>query len=127
MRTIVHTEKAPAAIGPYSQAVKAGNFLFISGQLGVNMSSGEIPYDCTASQTRNALNNLESIAQAAGTSLKNAVKVTVYLTDMGDFAKMNEVYAGFFPENPPARVCVAVKELPKGVSVEIDAICLCED
>ncbi|HHW71930.1 MAG TPA: RidA family protein [Firmicutes bacterium] len=127
MRTIVHTEKAPAAIGPYSQAVKAGNFLFISGQLGVDMSSGEIPYDCTASQTRNALNNLESIAQAAGTSLKNAVKVTVYLTDMGDFAKMNEVYAGFFPENPPARVCVAVKELPKGVSVEIDAICLCED
>ncbi len=127
MRTIVHTQKAPAAIGPYSQAVKAGNFLFISGQLGVDMSSGEIPYDCTASQTRNALNNLESIAQAAGTSLKNAVKVTVYLTDMGDFAKMNEVYAGFFPENPPARVCVAVKELPKGVSVEIDAICLCED
>jgi len=127
MRTIVHTEKAPAAIGPYSQAVKAGNFLFISGQLGVDMSSGEIPYDCTASQTINALNNLESIAQAAGTSLKNAVKVTVYLTDMGDFAKMNEVYAGFFPENPPARVCVAVKELPKGVSVEIDAICLCED
>lgn len=127
MRTIVHTEKAPAAIGPYSQAVKAGNFLFISGQLGVDMPSGEIPYDCTASQTRNALNNLESIAQAAGTSLKNAVKVTVYLTDMGDFAKMNEVYAGFFPENPPARVCVAVKELPKGVSVEIDAICLCED
>ena len=127
MRTIVHTEKAPAAVGPYSQAVKAGNFLFISGQLGVDMSSGEIPYDCTASQTRNALNNLESIAQAAGTSLKNAVKVTVYLTDMGDFAKMNEVYAGFFPENPPARVCVAVKELPKGVSVEIDAICLCED
>lgn len=127
MRTIVHTEKAPAAIGPYSQAVKAGNFLFISGQLGVDMSSGEIPYDCTASQTRNALNNLESIAQAAGTSLKNAVRVTVYLTDMGDFAKMNEVYAGFFPENPPARVCVAVKELPKGVSVEIDAICLCED
>lgn len=93
----------------------------------MDMSSGEIPYDCTASQTRNALNNLESIAQAAGTSLKNAVKVTVYLTDMGDFAKMNEVYAGFFPENPPARVCVAVKELPKGVSVEIDAICLCED
>lgn len=127
MRKVVHTEKAPAAIGPYSQAIKAGNLLFISGQLGVDMASGEIPYDCVATQTKNALTNLESIAQAAGTSLQKAVKVTVYLTDMADFATMNEVYGGLFPENPPARVCVAVSGLPKGVTVEIDAICLCEN
>lgn len=127
MRTIVHTEKAPAAIGPYNQAIKTGNLLFISGQLGVDMATGQIPYDSVAEQTKNCLTNLESIAQAAGTSLKNAVKVTVYLTNMDDFATMNEVYAGFFPENPPARVCVAVSALPKGVSVEIDAICVCEN
>lgn len=127
MRTIVHTEKAPAAIGPYNQAIKTGNLLFISGQLGVDMATGQIPYDSVAEQTKNCLTNLENIAQAAGTSLKNAVKVTVYLTNMDDFATMNEVYAGFFPENPPARVCVAVSALPKGVSVEIDAICVCEN
>src|SRR5690606_9701876 len=127
MRKVVHTEKAPAAIGPYSQGIKAGNLLFISGQLGLDMATGEIPYDCVASQTRNCLTNLENIAQAAGTSLANAVKITVYLTNMDDFATMNEVYASFFPENPPARVCVAVSGLPKGVAVEIDAICLCAD
>jgi len=127
MRRIVHTDQAPAAIGPYSQAIKAGNLLFISGQLGVDLATGEIAYDCVATQTKQALTNLENIARAAGTSLANAVKVTVYLTDMGDFAKMNEVYAGFFPENPPARVCVAVSALPKGVTVEIDAICVCNE
>jgi 2-iminobutanoate/2-iminopropanoate deaminase len=127
LRTIVHTEKAPAAVGPYSQGVKAGGFLFISGQLGVDMSTGEIAYDCVVTQTKQVLTNLESIAQAGGTSLAKAVKITVYLTNMGDFQKMNEVYATFFPENPPARVCVEVGALPKGVAVEMDAICLCED
>lgn len=127
MRTIVHTEKAPAAVGPYSQGVKAGNLLFISGQLGVDMATGEIAYDCVETQTKQVLTNLENIAQAAGTSLANAVKICVYLTDMGDFEKMNGVYAAFFPENPPARVCVEVSALPKGVTVEMDAICVCPD
>jgi len=127
MRQVVHTDKAPAAIGPYSQAIRAGNLLFISGQLGVDLSTGTIPYDSVAEQTKHALTNLANIAQAAGTSLANAVKVTVYLTNMDDFAAMNQVYAEFFPENPPARACVAVSALPKGVAVEIEAICLRED
>ncbi|NMB02857.1 MAG: RidA family protein [Firmicutes bacterium] len=127
MRKIVHTEKAPAAVGPYSQGVKTGNLLFISGQLGVDMTTGEIAYDCVETQTKQVLTNLESIAQAGGTSLANAVKVTVYLTNMVDFEKMNAVYATFFPENPPARVCVEVGALPKGVNVEMDAICVCDN
>lgn len=127
MRKIVHTENAPAAVGPYSQGVKTGNLLFISGQLGVDMSTGEIAYDCVETQSKQVLNNMESIAQAGGTSLANAVKVTVYLTNMGDFEKMNTVYATFFPENPPARVCVEVGALPKGVTVEMDAICVCDN
>lgn len=127
MRKIVHTENAPAAVGPYSQGVKAGNLLFISGQLGVDMSTGEIAYDCVETQSKQVLTNMESIAQAGGTSLVNAVKVTVYLTNMGDFEKMNTVYASFFPENPPARVCVEVGALPKGVTVEMDAICVCDN
>mgnify|MGYP000959970952 FL=1 len=127
MRKIIHTENAPAAVGPYSQGVKSGNLLFISGQLGVDMSTGEIAYDCVETQSKQVLKNMESIAQAGGTSLANAVKVTVYLTDMGDFEKMNSVYATFFPENPPARVCVEVGALPKGVTVEMDAICVCNN
>lgn len=127
MRKIVHTENAPAAVGPYSQGVKTGNLLFISGQLGVDMSTGEIAYDCVETQSKQVLNNMESIAQAGGTSLANAVKVTVYLTNMDDFEKMNTVYATFFPENPPARVCVEVGALPKGVTVEMDAICVCDN
>lgn len=90
------------------------------------MASGEIPYDCVATQTKNALTNLESIAQAAGTSLQKAVKVTVYLTDMADFATMNEVYGGFFPENPGQGVRRG-ERAAQGVTVEIDAICLCEN
>ena len=90
------------------------------------MSTGEIAYVLCGNPDQQ-LTNLESIAQAGGTSLAKAVKITVYLTNMGDFQKMNEVYATFFPENPPARVCVEVGALPKGVAVEMDAICLCED
>jgi len=127
MRKIVHTEKAPAAVGPYNQGIRAGNLLFISGQLGVDMSTGEIAFGDVESQARQVLNNLEAIARAGGSSLANALKVSVYLTDMGDFEKMNAVYATFFPENPPARVCVEVGALPKGVQVEMDVICLCQD
>ncbi|HBN94846.1 MAG TPA: hypothetical protein DDZ66_00980 [Firmicutes bacterium] len=127
MRKIVHSEKAPAAVGPYNQGIRAGNLLFISGQLGLNMETGEIAYGDVEAQARQVLNNLETIAQAGGSSLANALKVSVYLTDMGDFDKMNAVYASFFPENPPARVCVEVSALPKGVEVEMDVICLCND
>ncbi len=127
MRKIVHTEKAPASVGPYSQGVRAGNLLFISGQLGVNMATGEIAYGDVEEQTRQVLTNLQTIAEAGGSSLAKALKVSVYLTDMEDFAKMNAVYATFFPENPPARVCVEVNALPKGVEVEMDVICLCDE
>lgn len=127
MRKIVHTEGTPAAVGPYSQGTRAGNLLFISGQLGVDMSTGEIAYGDVETQSRQVLNNLEAIARAGGSSLANALKISVYLTDMGDFAAMNAVYASFFPERPPARVCVEVGALPKGVQVEMDAICLCQD
>lgn len=127
MRKVVHDDKAPAAVGPYSQGIRAGNLLFISGQLGLDTATGKIAYGDVEAQARQVLNNLETIAQAGGSSLANALKVTVYLTDMGDFDKMNAVYAGFFPENPPARVCVEVSALPKGVEVEMDVICLCND
>ncbi|HHT67906.1 MAG TPA: RidA family protein [Limnochordia bacterium] len=127
MRKIVHSDNAPAAVGPYSQGIRAGNLLFISGQLGLDMKTGEIAYGDVEAQTRQVLTNLETIAKAGGSSLANALKVSVYLTDMEDFAKMNAIYATFFPENPPARVCVEVSALPKGVQVEMDVICLCND
>lgn len=126
MLQIVHTEKAPAAVGPYSQAIKAGNFLFISGQLGLDMETGKIAYDSVEDQVTQVLKNLAAIAQQGGSSLDRAVKVTVYLTDLNDFDKMNSIYGSFFKENPPARVCVEVGALPKGVSVEMDAICVCD-
>jgi 2-iminobutanoate/2-iminopropanoate deaminase len=127
MRKIVHSDNAPAAVGPYNQGIRAGNLLFISGQLGLDMKNGEIPYGDVEAQARNVLNNLETIAQAGGSSLANALKVSVYLTNMADFEKMNAVYASFFPENPPARVCVEVSALPKGVEVEMYVICLCNE
>lgn len=122
MRQIIHTTKAPAAVGPYSQGVRAGNFLFVSGQLGVDMATGEIAYDCVETQAKHVLKNLQTIAEAGGSSLEQALKVTVYLTSMDDFERVNAIYAGFFPENPPARVCIEVTRLPKGVHVEMDLI-----
>lgn len=127
MRKIVHTEQAPAAVGPYSQGIKAGNLLFISGQLGVDMETGEIDHGSVENQAKAALQNMQKIAEAGGSSLDQAVKVTVYLTDMNDFDLVNKVYSGFFKSNPPARVCVEVSCLPKNVKVEMDAICLCAE
>ncbi|NLJ73857.1 MAG: RidA family protein [Firmicutes bacterium] len=125
MGEVIHTVSAPAAVGPYSQGIKAGNLVFISGQLGMNTKTGEIRYDCVESQTRQVLENLQAIAQAGGSSLEQAVKVTVYLTNMDYFELVNKIYAEYFSENPPARVCVEVNRLPKGVLVEMDAICVC--
>ena len=124
-RVSVSTESAPAAIGPYSQGMRAGDLLFCSGQVPLEPSSGELVKEDIEGQTRQCLENLSAVAEAAGGSLANAVRCTVYLTDMGDFARVNEVYAEFFGgDDPPARVAVAVAGLPKGADVEIDAIVL---
>ena len=121
-RNSVSTEKAPGAVGPYSQAIKSGGFVFISGQLPIDMTTGEFA-DSIIEQTRCCLHNLEAIANEAGTSLKNAVKMTVFLTDMNDFAEMNSAYAGFFSDPPPARSTIAVVGLPKNSPIEMEAIC----
>ena len=122
LRTPVHTDDAPEAIGPYSQAVRTGSLLFCSGQIPLEPSSGEIVKEDVAGQARRCLQNLSAVCEAAGTSLSQAVRCTVYLADMGDFARVNEVYAEFFEEDPPARVAIAAAGLPKGADVEIDAI-----
>ena len=122
-RTAVSTESAPAAIGPYSQGMKVGDLLFCSGQIPLDPSSGELVKADIEGQARRCLQNLEAVCEAAGASLSNAVRCTVYLGDMRDFARVNEVYAEFFDgADPPARVAVAAAGLPKGADVEIDAI-----
>lgn len=122
MNQIIHTDKAPAAIGPYSQAVKAGNMLFVSGQIPIDPATGAFAGEDIVTQTRQSLTNLKNILEAAGYSCADVVKTTVLLADMGDFAAMNGVYAEFFPENSPARAAFAVKELPRGARVEIEAV-----
>ena len=122
MNTIIHTPNAPAAIGPYSQAVQAGNMLFVSGQIPIDPATGSFAGDDIATQTRQVLTNVKNILEAAGYSCADVVKTTVLLADIGDFAAMNGVYAEFFPENSPARACFAVKDLPRAALVEIDAI-----
>ena len=122
LKEIISTDKAPAAIGPYSQAVKAGNFMFISGQIPIDPSTGNVIDGDIKAQTKQCLKNLEAICQSAGLTLDNVVKTTVFLTDMSKFPEVNEVYGSFFKENPPARACVEVSALPKGVQVEIEAV-----
>jgi len=124
MRDVVITEHAPQAIGPYSQAIKAGGFVFVSGQIPIDPTSGLIVRAEVAAQTDRVLQNLKAILTAAGTSLDNVVKTTVFLKSMGDFAAMNEVYARFWKKAPPARSTVEVSRLPKDVLVEIDVIAL---
>ena len=122
-RTHIQTDAAPAAIGPYSQAIRTGDLLFCSGQIPLEPSTGELVKDDIEGQARRCLENLSAVAEAAGGSLANAVRCTVYLTDMNDFARVNEVYGSFFEgAEPPARVAVGVAALPKGADVEIDAI-----
>ena len=122
-RTQIQTDAAPAAIGPYSQAVRTGDLLFCSGQIPLEPTTGELVKDDIEGQTRRCLMNLSAVAEAAGGSLANAVRCTVYLTDMNDFARVNEVYGEFFGgDDQPARVAVAAAALPKGADVEIDAI-----
>ena len=122
MKEIVNTMNAPAAIGPYSQAVMADGFLFISGQLPLDPATGEIVQGGIEAQTRQSLGNLRSIAQEKGMQLNDVVKTTVFLADMNDFAAMNGVYAEFFTSDFPARAAVQVARLPKDALVEIEAI-----
>ncbi|MBQ2928408.1 MAG: RidA family protein [Oscillospiraceae bacterium] len=122
MNQIIHTPNAPAAIGPYSQAVKTGNMLFVSGQIPIDPATGAFAGDDIATQTRQSLTNVKNILAAAGYALTDVVKTTVLLADIADFAAMNAVYAEFFTENCPARACFAVKDLPKAALVEIEAI-----
>ena len=122
MNQIIHTPNAPAAIGPYSQAVKAGNMLFVSGQIPIDPATGAFAGEDIVAQTRQSLTNVKNILEAAGYALTDVVKTTVLLADIADFAAMNAVYAEFFTENCPARACFAVKDLPKGALVEIEAI-----
>lgn len=118
----INTEKAPKAIGPYSQAIEANGFVFASGQLPVDVMTGEFVPGGVKEQTRQSLTNARNVLQAAGTDLSNVVKTTVFLSDMANFAEMNEVYAEFFSQPFPARSAVAVKALPKGALVEVECI-----
>jgi 2-iminobutanoate/2-iminopropanoate deaminase len=122
MRTPISTNTAPAAIGPYSQAIRAGDFLFVSGQIPLDPATGTLVGDGIAEQTQRVLENLKAILDAAGASFAHVVKTTVYLADMTEFAKMNEIYATYFTAPAPARATVQVARLPRDVRVEIDLI-----
>ncbi|MBQ8843163.1 MAG: RidA family protein [Ruminiclostridium sp.] len=121
MSNKIHTNNAPAAIGPYSQAICTGNLIFTSGQIPLNPETGVLEGETIAEQTHRVCKNLEAVLTAAGGSLKTAVKTVCFLSDMADFTAFNEVYAQYFTEKP-ARSCVAVKELPKGALVEVEVI-----
>ncbi len=121
-KQVISTPNAPAAIGPYSQAVRAGNLVFVSGQIPLDPATGQLVGGDIGVQTEQVLENLAAILEAAGSSLAQVVKATVYLRDLGEFGRMNEVYAKFFRENPPARATVQVARLPREAAVEIDVV-----
>ncbi len=121
-KKIISTPKAPAAIGPYSQAIKIGNFLYTSGQISLDAETMEMVTGSIEIETEKVLQNLKAILMEDGLNLNHVIKTTVYLSDLGDFSKMNQVYEIFFSDNKPARACVQVAALPKGAKVEIDAI-----
>jgi len=122
MKQIVSTDKAPGAIGPYSQAITAAGMVFCSGQIPIDPATGDFVSDVVAEQTEQVLKNLSEVLKAAGTSLDNVVKTTVFLADMNDFGEMNEVYASYFADNKPARATVQAARLPRDAKVEIDCI-----
>jgi len=124
MKDRVHTDSAPKAIGPYSQAIKSNGFVFASGQIPLDPATMQIVEGGIREQTERVMNNLGAVLQAAGSSLERVVKTTVYLKDLTDFVEMNEVYGSFFQETPPARSTVEVARLPRDVRVEIDVIAL---
>ena len=122
MKSVIATHAAPAAIGPYSQAVRFGNLLFCSGQIPLDPETGALVEGSIQTETTRVLDNLKAVLEAAGCELGDVLKTTIFLQSMSDFAAVNEVYAGYFPTSPPARSTVAVAGLPKGVRVEIEAI-----
>lgn len=126
-KTIIKTAHAPAAIGPYSQAVRVGQFVYTAGQIPIDPATGSMVADDITTQTEQALRNLQAVLTAAGGGLQDVVKTTVFLQDMGEFAAMNAVYAQFFSENPPARSAVQAAALPLGSRVEIEAVAFLAD
>ncbi|RTZ99035.1 MAG: regulator [Deltaproteobacteria bacterium] len=123
-KEIIATDNAPAAIGPYSQAVKAGNLLITSGQIALHPQSGEIIGTDIGTQSRQVMENLKAVLAAGGATLEKVIKTTCFLNDMNDFAAFNQVYQSYFTDNAPARSCVAVERLPKNVLVEVEAIAI---
>jgi 2-iminobutanoate/2-iminopropanoate deaminase len=121
-KTIISTSKAPKAIGPYSQAVSFGDLVFCSGQVAIDPATGELVGDGVGEQARRCMENLEAVLTAAGTGLDRIIKTTIFLTDMNDFAEVNEAYGAFFSSDPPARATIAVAGLPKGARVEIECL-----
>ncbi len=126
VKEIISTENAPGAIGPYSQAVKTGGMVFCSGQIPIDVATGEFVAGGVAEQTHQVLKNLSAVLEAAGSGLNHVVKTTVFLADMNDFTAMNTVYAGYFSENKPARATVQAARLPRDARVEIDCIAVVE-
>jgi 2-iminobutanoate/2-iminopropanoate deaminase len=122
MRSVISTSNAPAAIGPYSQAIKIKDLVFTSGQIPINPATGEVVTGSVEDQTHQVLKNVQAVLEAAGSRLDLVVKTTVFIKNMNDFAKINAIYASYFPQTPPARSCVEVARLPKDVLVEIEAI-----
>ena len=122
MKKVVLTSEAPAPIGPYSQAIAMGNLLFCSGQIALNPQTNQVQGDNVQSQTEQVMKNIQGLLKAEGLGFQNVVKTTIFLTSMDDFTKVNEIYAQYFKEAPPARSTVAVAGLPKGVKVEIEVI-----
>ena len=123
-RTVIHTDHAPKAIGPYSQAIRVGDFVYTAGQVPIVPATGDLIAGEIEAQTRQALTNIKAVLEAAGSGLDKVVKTTVFMTNLGDFARMNGVYAEFFPVQPPARSTVQVAALPKGAMVEIECVAM---
>ncbi len=127
MKRVVVSDQAPAPVGPYSQAVQSGPFLFCSGQIALDAKSGQVLTGSIEEQTEKVMENVRHVLKAGGVGFEDVVKTTIYLTNMGDFARVNEVYARYFPSNPPARSTVEVSALPKGVQVEIEVLAVRPD
>ena len=127
MKKIISTSEAPAAIGPYSQAVRSGNFLFCSGQIPLDPKSGQIVSGDIATQTRRVLDNIGAVLKAEGLTFENIVKTTIFLTDLADFQTVNETYGSYFTQQPPARSTVQVSALPKGAKIKIEAIAVADN
>ena len=123
-KKVIHTDRAPEAIGPYSQAIQAGDFLFLSGQIPLDPKTGELVKGDIRNQTRQVLENIRGVLESQSSGMKDVVKVTIFLRDIGNFNRVNEVYATYFPSSPPARSTVEVAKLPKDADIEIEMIAL---